>query len=84
MAEYRRIFYVAITRCKDILVLSSFATMTVEEYEDMRITYSNPDWSKKRFDTRPCPFVGELGPAAPTTIDGNVWQAAGYGSQVRN
>lgn len=78
MAESRRLFYVAITRCKEILVLSSFATMTVGEYSDMRIPYSRWDGPEKRFDTLSCPFVVEFGPAAPAAIDGNTWQAAGY------
>lgn len=84
MVEPRRLFYVAITRCKEILVLSSFETMTIEEFRDMRIPTSRRDWSKKRFDTQSCPFVGELGPAAPTVIDGNAWQAAGYVDQICN
>ena len=75
MAENRRLFYVAITRCTKVLVLSSFATMTLNEYRDMHIPYDRYDEDKKRLYTKPSPFIGELGPAAPEVIDGDVWRA---------
>ena len=80
MVENRRLFYVAITRCKEVLVLSSFATMTMSEYDDLRITYDRYDRDNKLHYTKPSPFIEDLGSAAPSTIGGEAWQAAGYKS----
>ena len=84
MVENRRLFYVSITRCKEVLVLSSFATMTISEYDDLRIPYDRYDNVNERLYTMPSPFIEELGPAAPGTISGDAWQAAGYNGRVRD
>ena len=78
MAESRRLFYVAITRCTEVLALSSFATMTLSEYGDMRIPRGAWNESTERLDTKPSPFIRELGPTVPDAIDGNEWEAVEY------
>ena len=84
MREQRRLFYVAITRCKEVLVISHFATINPSEYSDMRIPFSGVDQSNRRLRTRPSPFINELGPTITPTIDGAAWQATEYMEQSRN
>ena len=79
MAEDRRLFYVAITRCGEILVLSSFVAMTVGECHGLRIPRAR---HAGRRHAMPSPFIEELGPAAPGAISGDAWRAAGYKSPV--
>ncbi len=81
MRESRRLFYVAITRCKKILVLSYFAALSPSEYSNMRIPLRGQDQSKQRYYTLPSPFIGELGPDTPSAMEGKAWQAAKYAEQ---
>ena len=79
MAEDRRLFYVVVTRCREILVLSSFVVMTVGECHSLRIPCARHAGGRH---TMPSPFIGELGPAAPGAISGDAWRAARYKSPV--
>ena len=81
MREQRRLFYVAITRCKKVLVLSYFDTINASERFGMRIPFRGQDQSKQRYHTPPSPFMDELGSAIPSVIDGAAWQAAEYMEQ---
>ena len=78
MREQRRLFYVAITRCKAVLVLSHFATVSASEHSYMRIPVGGQDQGKQRYCTLPSPFMDELGPAAPPATEGTAWQDAKY------
>ena len=77
MHEQRRLFYVAITRCTEILTLSYFATIDEGERSALKMPYGGRD-QNKRFNVVPSPFMGELGSVAPPTVEGTEWQAAQY------
>ena len=77
MREQRRLFYVAITRCKRVLVLSYFATIKQSERSSMYVP-CRWDESSQRYHTLPSPFIDELEPAAPSAVEGAAWQAAEY------
>jgi len=66
--EYRRLFYVALTRCEDILILSYPTTLSNNRAKP-------PPESNKAHPSR---FLEELGPTTPDTQDGIEWQASGY------
>ncbi len=76
LKEQRRLFYVAVTRCRDILLLSSVTRM------DRRLAH------KMGASLRPGPsstgptitsrFIGELGPSAPSPIRGDRWVSGGF------
>ncbi|MXZ38614.1 MAG: ATP-dependent helicase [Holophagales bacterium] len=71
LEEQRRLFYVAITRCKKVLVLSSFRRM---EYADaMRMNAHAPAGV-----TTTSRFIRELGPTAPRSQSGIEWSTRGY------
>ena len=74
--EQRRLFYVAITRCTEILTLSYFATISENERADLYMSSRELDQSTQRFNVEPSPLIDELGPAAPTVIEGTEWLAA--------
>ena len=76
MNEQRRLFYVAITRCKEILILSSFTDIKPGDALSMGIQSRRRDkfWSH----TIASRFIDELGPTAPTARSGSEWQASGY------
>ena len=76
--EQRRLFYVAITRCKEILVLSYFATVDKDEHSVLNMSTGELDQNTQRFNVDPSPLIDELGPAAPTVIEGTEWLAAEY------
>lgn len=75
LQEQRRLFYVAITRCKELLLLSSFARL------EQSVAYS----LGARFrgygqvvQTIASPFLSELGPHAPAAQSGRDWESGGY------
>ena len=72
LQEQRRLFYVAMTRATDILVLSSVTRMPRDFAYRVR--------AQVRGDggTIASPFLGELGPAAPAPKNGTHWQANGF------
>ena len=79
MRESRRLFYVAVTRCKETLVLSYFDGISESERSSLYQIISL-DQGKPRQRVMPSPFIGELG-SAPPAIDGAAWQAAKYAEQ---
>lgn len=74
--EQRNLFYVAITRCKEILVLSSFTIIERGDAAAMNIRFR--PHSKYWVKTIASQFIGELGPTAPPSQKGTSWQASGY------
>jgi superfamily I DNA/RNA helicase len=69
--EQRRLFYVAITRATDILVLSSFAT--IERKLSHQIGARVRAGYEKQARTISSRFLGELGPLAPQPETGAGW-----------
>ena len=78
MREPRRLFYVAITRCKETLVLSYSGTADKAECDNLTMSPGAWDENKQRYIISPSPFIDELGSAAPPTIEGAEWQSAQY------
>ena len=78
--EQRRLFYVAITRCTEILVLSSFTQIA-------RRLAMNIGTQIKRYGgglgyTNTSQFIDELGPAAPRRLRGAEWRNSGYSDVI--
>lgn len=76
LQEQRRLFYVAITRCTEILVLSSAARM--ERQLAWKIGAQLHQGRSNVGATIASQFIDELGPTAPAPRRGNDWAAAGY------
>lgn len=76
LQEQRRLFYVAITRCTEILVLSSAARM--ERQLAWKIGAQLHRGRSNVGATIASQFIDELGPTAPAPRRGNDWAAAGY------
>ena len=72
MREQRRLFYVAITRGRQVLVLSSPARIAKGDALQMGARVGKND------RTFPSRFLGELGGTAPRAKSGAVWAASGY------
>jgi superfamily I DNA/RNA helicase len=77
LAEQRRLFYVAITRCTEILVLSSARTLQ----RDMayKIGARVRPGRGAMATAIASQFFAELGPQAPNAEAGAAWSAAGFG-----
>lgn len=72
LEEQRRLFYVAMTRTTDTLVLSGFARMGFGAAMQMGLPVHRRQGSDALFQaTR---FIGELGSDCPATIDGSAWR----------
>jgi superfamily I DNA/RNA helicase len=78
MSEQRRLFYVALTRCTDMLVLSLPAKIERATAHRMRLRLRPNVGTAKHGVPFASRFVNELGPAAPQPITGEVWAAKGY------
>lgn len=76
LEEQRRLFYVAITRCTDILVLSSAARM--ERQLAWKIGAKLQPGRSNAGTTIASQFIDELGPTAPAPRSGHEWADAGY------
>ncbi len=76
LKEQRRLFYVAITRCTEVLVISSIAKMGKQLAYSIgaRLRHVRAGIG----DTITSTFIGELGPNAPTPRSGADWVLAGY------
>lgn len=75
LKEQRRLFYVAITRVTDLLVISSFAQIP------RQLAYKTGAVVRGRFgagDTVTSRFIDELGPSAPKVQIGAKWREQGY------
>ena len=78
LQEDRRLFYVAITRCTDILVLSSLASMQMKLAYQINLGRSlrpRADGYGKASTSR---FIDELGPSAPPMKSGAAWLTSGF------
>lgn len=76
LCEQRRLFYVAITRCTEVLVLSSAARM--QRQLAWRIRARLQPGRSVEGNTIASRFLDELGPTAPAPRKGNQWIASGY------
>ncbi|MHB8495988.1 MAG: UvrD-helicase domain-containing protein [Casimicrobiaceae bacterium] len=76
LREQRRLFYVAITRCTEVLVLSSAARM--ERQLAWKIGARLQPGHAATGNTIASQFLDELGPTAPAPRRGDQWIAAGY------
>jgi superfamily I DNA/RNA helicase len=75
--EQRRLFYVAITRCTETLVVSSF--LNIPRQLAWHIGAVVPRGPGAIGRTIASPFVAEFGPTAPAARAGSVWAQQGYG-----
>lgn len=71
LEEQRRLFYVALTRGRHTLVLSSVLRLPRELAHRMGARVFNGGWDWAR--TMASPFIAELGPDRPGTILGQRW-----------
>ncbi len=78
--EQRRLFYVAITRCKEILVLSSFTQ--IERSLAMNIGTQIRSYRGGIGHTITSRFISELGPMAPRRLRGTEWRNSGYSDVI--
>ncbi len=78
--EGRRLFYVAITRAAEELVISGSSTMDLADANARGIKYDRKSIRKidDRFTVRTIasPYITELGPSAPRAVPGQAWLAA--------
>jgi superfamily I DNA/RNA helicase len=74
--EQRRLFYVALTRAKEILVLSSVAS--VPRQMAHKIGAIVRGGNAQNGNTIACQFVQELGPQALPAQLGTTWAAGGF------
>ena len=75
LQEQRRLFYVAMTRCTEILVLSSVARMDRSMAKRIGARLSGNAFWANAITSR---FIGELGPSSPVARSGADWEAARY------
>jgi DNA helicase-2/ATP-dependent DNA helicase PcrA len=76
LCEQRRLFYVAMTRPTQILVLSSFAT--IDRHFAYKIGATTRVGLTPEARTIASPFLGELGATTPAAKIGDEWEAHGY------
>lgn len=76
LEEQRRLFYVAITRPTDTLVLSSFITLPSRDalQNGIHVVRYYRRGGNSFAQTAASPFIAELGPTAPTPIDTQTWR----------
>lgn len=70
VAEERRRFYVALTRCKEILVLSSFSLMPRKEAYQMGMQGALMPGTGEDGGVIASEFLDQLGPMAPRPVGG--------------
>lgn len=76
LKEQRRLFYVAITRCTEVLVLSS--ALRLERKLAWKIGAQVRPGGGSVGTAVASQFLPELGPGAPAPVDGAGWRARGY------
>ena len=76
--EQRRLFYVAITRATETLLISAPVLVPFADAMQARVTFSQTRWAngEKYSVVAMSPFIGELGTSCPTTVTGAAWRAA--------
>ena len=72
LSERRRLFYVAMTRPTDILVLSSF--VSIDTHMAFKIGARTRSVRREQARTIASRFVGELGPTTPMAKVGTTWK----------
>ena len=81
--EGRRLFYVALTRAVNELVISTSMRMDLADAKARGVKYepSTTRWSGDRFTVRTItsPYIAELGPSAPRSERGQAWLASRFG-----
>jgi DNA helicase-2/ATP-dependent DNA helicase PcrA len=77
LREQRRLFYVAITRCTEILVISSVSSMERKFAHKLGARLASGHGPTGR--TIASRFLDELGPEAPVAVRGQDWATAGFG-----
>lgn len=70
LEEFRRLFYVAITRTKNILILSGARGFARSDALQMGAQFTGRGNTVRTIASR---FIGELGPSAPLPIDGRAF-----------
>lgn len=74
--EQRRLFYVAVTRCTDVLVLSSFSRIDRGlAMSTGAVTRSGPGRMVRTIASR---FIDELGGTTPAPLRGSMWRESGF------
>lgn len=76
LREQRRLFYVAMTRPSEILVLSSF--LAIDRHLAHKIGATTRFSLTLQARTIASRFLGELGPTTPAAKVGATWEASGY------
>lgn len=76
LQEQRRVFYVALTRAKEVLVVSSVASIPRAMSHQIGAVLRGGD--AQNGNTIACQFLHELGPQAPAALHGVNWAATGY------
>lgn len=76
--EQRRLFYVAITRATETLLISAPTLVPFAEAMQARVTVVQTRWlnGQKYSVVAMSPFIGELGASCPPTVMGAAWRAA--------
>jgi superfamily I DNA/RNA helicase len=76
LQEQRRVFYVALTRAKEVLLVSSVASIprAMSHQIGAVLRGGNAQYG----NTVACQFLHELGPQAPAALHGAHWTATGY------
>jgi superfamily I DNA/RNA helicase len=70
LEEQRRLFYVAITRPRNVLVISGSSSYPADEAYRMLLPVRQRGRSAQTIASR---FVAELGPTAPAAVEGRAW-----------
>jgi ATP-dependent DNA helicase UvrD/PcrA len=70
--EQRRLFYVAITRTTDVLVISGAARMPFGDAKQMNLQFGPGQGGNVTLIANP--FLNELGPHRPQTETGQAWR----------
>jgi superfamily I DNA/RNA helicase len=78
LREQRRLFYVAITRATDTLVLSSSVFLPFAAAMKAQVSIARKRWvgGQQLAETSMSPFVQELGATCPRPIDTQAWRAS--------
>lgn len=76
IAEQRRLFYVALTRAKEILVLSSFGSAPRRMSHQLGAILRGGN--AQAGNTVACQFLDDLGPQAPAAQHGAAWLAGDF------
>jgi superfamily I DNA/RNA helicase len=75
LEEQRRLFYVATTRCRDILILSSVTALEKSIAYKIGAIVAGGGTVGRTVTSR---FIGELGPTRPEPVAGTEWVANGF------